>query len=175
MFLQQMKLFLLSLLLLSVNAFRTKTFSTRFISKALSVVPLEIKGKVDPKKKWDVKFVLNGVEKVASVSETTSLLEAAEELYKDAPYSCRNGVCTTCSAKITTGRSNIVLAVHGLGEPILNLDYVCSCQAFPIGAGITVQLGAYDDVYEIQYGQYEKSYQKTALTGTWDEKQKKYI
>lgn len=157
------------------EAFHTSLKPSRFITRSLNAVPLEIKDKVDPNKKWSVKFILNGVEKEAVVSETTSLLEAAEKLYKNAPYSCRNGVCTTCAAKIVGGRESVLLAVHGLGEPITKLDYVCSCQSFPIGPNIIIQLGAYDDVYELQYGQYEKSYEKTALTGKWDEKSKKYL
>lgn len=175
MFQQIKKLLLLSFIYISVHAFHRTSFSTRFISKALYVVPLEIKGKVDASKKWDVKFILNGVEKVATVSETTSLLEAAEKLYKDAPYSCRNGVCTTCAAKIVAGRSSVLLAVHGLGEPIIERGYVCSCQSFPVGPDIVIQLGTYDDVYELQYGQYEKSYEKTALTGVWDESKKRFL
>ena len=96
----------------------------------LNVIPLEISGKVDPSKSWPVKFILNGEEKIHTVKEGTSMLEAAEQIYTDAPYSCRNGVCTTCSAKIVAGRENVLLAVHGLAETLIKIDYVCSCQTF---------------------------------------------
>jgi 2Fe-2S iron-sulfur cluster binding domain len=67
----------------------------------LAAVPLELTGQLDPKKSWEVSFVLDGVEKKMNVPEDMSLLEAAEKLYEDAPSSCRNGVCTTCSALVS--------------------------------------------------------------------------
>ena len=123
------------------------------------VVPLELEGQLDVSKSWEVKFLLNGEEKIATVSEGDSLLESAEKLFDFVPSSCRNGVCTTCAAKILDGQDSTKLAVHGLGEPQIAAGFVCSCQCFPIGPGITIQLDAYDEVYESQYGQYEKSYE----------------
>lgn len=52
----------------------------------------------------------------------------------------------------------MLLAVHGLGVPQIEAGYICTCQAYAKGPGITVQLGMYDEVYESQYGQFEKSY-----------------
>lgn len=52
----------------------------------------------------------------------------------------------------------MILAVHGLGVPQIEAGFVCSCQAFAKGPGIVCQLGSYDEVYETQYGQFEKSY-----------------
>jgi hypothetical protein len=48
--------------------------------------------------------------------------------------------------------------VNGLGEPQLDAGFVCTCQCYVTGPGVTVQLGMYDQVYESQYGQFEKSY-----------------
>lgn len=176
-------------------------------------IPLELKGKIDPKKSHIVKFLFNGQEKEMEVPETTSLLDAAgikminnvlsfflcifqyyvflrsknwshllsEKLFDDGvdgeyiDSSCRNGVCTTCAAKIVEGRESVTLAVHGLEGNIGAMGYVCACQTYVTGPGVTIQCGTYDDVYELQYGQYEKSYQKTALTGKWDEKQQRYV
>lgn len=157
-----------------VSAFRSSLRTPTILSK-LAVVPLEVAGQLDSKKTWSIKFVLNGVEKIANVPETTSFLEAAEGLFDDAPYSCRNGICTTCAARVLQGNANVLLAVHGVTKTIIDEGYICSCQAFAKGPDIVVQLGAYDEVYELQYGQYEKSYEKTALTGKWDDKLKKYV
>ena len=52
------------------------------------------------------------------------------------------------------------MAVHGLGEPQIDAGFVCCCQSFATGPGIVVRLGQYDECYETQYGQYEKSYEK---------------
>ena len=56
------------------------------------------------------------------------------------------------------GRDNVKLAVHGLGEPQIDAGFVCTCQCYPTGPGVVIRLGAYDEVYESQYGQFELSY-----------------
>ena len=152
--------FLLVISLCMVQCFIPKMLSLkRYSSLIFNAIPLELEGKLDSNNKWEVKFVLNGEEKVATVSEGDSLLESAEKLFDYVPSSCRNGVCTTCAAKIVDGKDSTKLAVHGLGEPQINAGFVCSCQCFPIGPGVTVELDAYDEVYDSPYGQYEKSYE----------------
>lgn len=56
------------------------------------------------------------------------------------------------------GLDNIKLAVHGLGEPQIDAGFVCTCQCYPTGPGVVIRLGAYEEVYESQYGQFELSY-----------------
>ena len=65
-----------------------------------------------------------------------------------------------CNAvpQVVSGIENTLLAVNGLGEPQLKAGFVCACQCYVTGPGVTVQLGMYDQVYESQYGQFEKSY-----------------
>jgi hypothetical protein len=155
-------------------------------SFSLNGVPLELSGQLDPSKKWEVTLKLNGVEKKVTIGEDTSFLEAAEKNFDDAPYSCRNGVCTTCAAKVyllfllhekvyshllllhlfqvVEGNQNVLLAVHGLGKPQIDAGYICSCQGYATGPGVVIQLGCYDEVYESQYGQYEKSYGELKYT-----------
>jgi hypothetical protein len=67
----------------------------------------------------------------------------------------------------------VLLAVHGLGVPQIQAGFVCSCQSFAKGPGIVCQLGAYDEVYETQYGQYEKSYVPKNKDGEAQDKPKK--
>jgi hypothetical protein len=52
-----------------------------------------------------------------------------------------------------------MLAVHGLGEPQIDAGFVCACQTYITGPGVTVLLGQNDEVYEMQYGKFEKSYE----------------
>lgn len=84
---------------------------------ALRDVPLELTGQLDPSKKWDVKFIFEGEEKVVSISEDTSFLDMGEKLFDGVPSSCRNGICTTCAGQVVEGRDKVKLAVHGLGVP----------------------------------------------------------
>lgn len=57
------------------------------------------------------------------------------------------------------GRENTLLAVHGLGAEQVAAGYVCTCQCYAKGPGVVVKLGMYDEVYELQYGRFEKSYE----------------
>ena len=61
--------------------------------------------------------------------------------------------------KITSGNENIKLAVHGFGKDIIEKGFVCSCQCYAVGPGVEIKLGMADEVYEEQYGKYEKSYE----------------
>lgn len=51
-------------------------------------------------------MTFNGETKVVKVSEDTSILEAAEKEW-DVPFSCRNGICTTCAARVTAGAGSL--------------------------------------------------------------------
>jgi len=125
----------------------------------LSDVPLELTGQLDPSKKWDVKFIFKGVEKIVSIAEDCSVLEMGEKIFDDVDSSCRTGICTTCAGQCTIGRENIRQAVHGLGKEQIDNGFVCACQTYVVGPGVVVNLGMYDQCYESQYGQYEKSYE----------------
>ena len=86
-------------------------------------------------------------------------MESAEKIFDYVESSCRNGVCTTCAGQVTAGIENTKTAVHGLGKPQVDAGFVCTCQCFPVGPGVTVKLGMNDECYESQYGQFEKSYE----------------
>lgn len=89
-------------LLFSVNAFSSflRPYTLRTHSKVMMSVPLELEGQLDPLKSWEVKLIFNGSEKVVSVPEDCSMLEAGEKYFSGVNSSCRNGVCTTCSGQV---------------------------------------------------------------------------
>lgn len=60
--------------------------------------------------------------------------------------------------QVAEGIENTVQAVNGLGKPQIEAGFVCTCQCYVTGPGVTIELGKYDEVYESQYGQFEKSY-----------------
>ena len=60
--------------------------------------------------------------------------------------------------QIEEGKTNTKLAVHGLGEPQIDAGFVCTCQTYVTGPGVVIRLDQADEVYETQYGQFEKSY-----------------
>jgi ferredoxin len=128
------------------------------LSTRLQNVPMELTGTLDPNVKWPVKLIFRGEERVIQISEATCVLEAAEKIWRDAPSSCRNGVCTTCAGQIKEGKESIQLAIHGLGKPQIEANYICTCQSYIIGEGAVIELDKYDECYESQYGQFEQSY-----------------
>ena len=71
-----------------VSAFRSKfaVRSTNFqISKTnLYDIPLELSGQLDASKVWDVTLEFNGVSKVVSISEGSSILDMAETVFDGA-------------------------------------------------------------------------------------------
>ena len=126
----------------------------------LHEVPLELTGQLDESRKWDVTLIFQGETKVVSISEGTSVLELSEKMWRGITSSCRNGVCTSCAGQIQAGKENLVMAVNCLGVPQLEAGFICTCQSYIKGPGVTLLLGQYDAVDESQYGQFEKSYVK---------------
>lgn len=139
---------LLILLGVSASAYRLPVRSGRVFS--IRTIPLELEGKLSESRKWPVKFLFKDEEKVFEVPESMSLLEFGEKVFDGVESSCRNGICITCAARVEEGRENVTLAVSGLANSQLDLGFICSCQAFVTGPGVTVRLGQYDECYELQ-------------------------
>lgn len=94
------------------NIVRVFSSSSNAISKDMKLygkygVPMELLGYLDPKKKHTVKFIFNGEEKTVEVPEDVSFLEMGENLWRNAPSSCRNGVCTMCAGEVKPNRKLI--------------------------------------------------------------------
>jgi hypothetical protein len=74
----------------STNSFRVNKHQS--ISKTnLYDVPLELTGRLDPTRKWDVTLEFNGVTKVVSVSEGTSILDIAESTFEGEYFRVKAG------------------------------------------------------------------------------------
>eukprot|EP00640_Fibrocapsa_japonica_P007027 CAMPEP_0113933520 /NCGR_PEP_ID=MMETSP1339-20121228/548_1 /TAXON_ID=94617 /ORGANISM="Fibrocapsa japonica" /LENGTH=168 /DNA_ID=CAMNT_0000934805 /DNA_START=95 /DNA_END=601 /DNA_ORIENTATION=+ /assembly_acc=CAM_ASM_000762 len=151
---------LLSFVLALCDGFFVPTQRYQSGVKSLNVVPVELEGQLNPANKWDVSITFNGETKVITVPEDQNILEASEELFGDVPCSCRNGICTTCAAMVTGGEESLTLAVHGLSAEQREKGYTLCCQSYATGPGLKVELGKYDEVYEDQYGKYERNQQE---------------
>ncbi len=62
--------------------------------------------------------------------EGPTLLTAALEKGLDAPYSCRGGVCTTCRAKLLSGKVRMD-ANHALSDREVAEGHILACQSHP--------------------------------------------
>lgn len=65
------------------------------------------------------------------VRNTTSILEAGNEVGADLPFSCKAGVCSTCRAKVVEGEVEMD-ANYALEDYEIEAGYVLSCQCYPV-------------------------------------------
>ena len=68
------------------------------------------------------------------------------------PFSCRNGCCTSCAVKIISGKLDQAEAI-GVSKALKDKGYALLCVAKAI-EDIEVETTYYDEVYELQFGQY---------------------
>jgi ferredoxin len=87
----------------------------------------------------------------ADLPEGTYVLEAFEALGTPLPFSCRNGVCTTCAVKVLEGNLEQPEAL-GLSRSLKEKGYVLLCVAKVCGA-VVAETQSEDEVYMLQFGQ----------------------
>jgi ring-1,2-phenylacetyl-CoA epoxidase subunit PaaE len=76
------------------------------------------------------------------VAEGEAVLDAALRAGLDLPYACKGGMCSTCRARLTTGRVEMVLN-YALEPWEIDAGYVLTCQARPMTPAVTLD---YDHV-----------------------------
>ena len=67
-------------------------------------------------------------------------------------FSCRNGCCTSCAVKIISGKLEQPEAM-GVSQELKDKGYALLCVAKVI-EDIEVETTYYDEVYDLQFGQY---------------------
>jgi ferredoxin len=71
------------------------------------------------------------IDKVVEVPEDKYILETAElEGGMELPYSCRQGVCSTCTGKLVSGSVDQSEQSY-LDEDLVNQGYVLICVSYP--------------------------------------------
>ena len=68
------------------------------------------------------------------------------------PFSCRNGCCTSCAVKIISGKLEQPEAM-GISQDLKEKGFALLCVAKVI-EDIEVETTYYDEVYELQFGQF---------------------
>lgn len=74
---------------------------------------------------------VEGIDQTIEVPDETSILETAEEQGMELPYSCRQGVCSTCTVKTIEGEVDQSEGSN-LSEEKIAQGYVLICIAHPL-------------------------------------------
>ena len=72
-----------------------------------------------------------GQKKEVIVKADQTILEAAQDAGMDPPYSCTVGVCTTCRARLRSGKASMDER-EGLSDSEIEEGFVLTCQAHPL-------------------------------------------
>ncbi|RBI61866.1 (2Fe-2S)-binding protein [halophilic archaeon] len=82
---------------------------------------------------FDVEYVKEG--ETIEVGSNENLLDAGEDEGWDLPYSCRQGQCLSCGAKIAEGEPDDVVHSNNetLSEDEVEKGYILTCTAYPQG------------------------------------------
>ena len=87
-----------------------------------------------------------------NISDQEYILREFEKKGLKLPFSCRNGCCTSCAVKIVSGKLEQPEAM-GVSQELKKKGYALLCVAKVI-EDIEVETTYYDEVYDLQFGQY---------------------
>lgn len=89
-------------------------------------------------KRSQVTVQLDGSQRVLEMSYYgNTILDALLETGVDAPYSCKNGMCSTCRARVTAGQVEMDVN-YSLSDTEVAKGYVLTCQARPTSERVSV-------------------------------------
>ncbi|MCB0728103.1 MAG: 2Fe-2S iron-sulfur cluster binding domain-containing protein [Ignavibacteriae bacterium] len=79
----------------------------------------------------EVRIILDGSEYSVTVPPDTVILDAAIKADLDPPFSCKSGICTTCRAKLYSGKVKMDER-EGLSDSEIDEGYILTCQSHPL-------------------------------------------
>ena len=103
---------------------------------------------------YQVEIQHEGQTHVLQVADDTPILTAAAAAGLTLPSSCNAGVCTTCAARVVDGTIEPGDSM-GLSPDLRTKGFALLCTAKP-RSNLKIQTGCEDEVYELQFGQFQK-------------------
>ena len=85
-----------------------------------------------------VKIILDGDEHTVNVPAGTVILDAVINADLDPPFSCRSGICTTCRAKLHSGKVKMDER-EGLSDSEIEDGYILTCQSHPLTEDVVAE------------------------------------
>jgi len=85
----------------------------------------------------DIQVVIDGEEYDITLEPGEAILDGASRIGVDPPFSCQSGVCTTCKAKLLSGKVEMDNN-FGLGEDEIEDGYVLTCIGTPSTPGVKI-------------------------------------
>ncbi len=89
-------------------------------------------------KEREVQIILDGSEHTVTVPPDTVILDAAIKADIDPPYSCKSGICTTCRAKLYSGKVKMDER-EGLSDSEIDDGYILTCQSHPLTDDVKIE------------------------------------
>jgi ring-1,2-phenylacetyl-CoA epoxidase subunit PaaE len=92
----------------------------------------------DVVKEREVEIILDGNEYKISVPPDIGILDAAINADLDPPFSCKSGICTTCRAKLYSGKVKMDER-EGLSDSEIEEGYILTCQSHPLTDNVKLE------------------------------------
>lgn len=92
----------------------------------------------DETKDRKVKVIMDEEENLITVPAGGVILDAAIEADLDPPFSCRSGICSTCRAKLHSGKVKMDER-EGLKDEEIEEGYILTCQSHPLTDDVVVE------------------------------------
>ncbi len=85
-----------------------------------------------------VQVIIDDEEHQVPLAEGQNILDAVLDQNIDAPYSCQSGICSTCRAKLLSGKIRMD-EKEGLTEDEIKKGYILTCQSHPLTEDVKVE------------------------------------
>jgi ring-1,2-phenylacetyl-CoA epoxidase subunit PaaE len=89
-------------------------------------------------KEREVEIILDGNQYKIPVPPDIGILDAAINADLDPPFSCKSGICTTCRAKLYSGKVKMDER-EGLSDSEIEEGYILTCQSHPLTDNVKLE------------------------------------